>query len=381
MLRLIRSKHMVRFIQELITNRSFKLHVKRQVKNIHHQELVPQSSVLAPMFFNIDTSDIPHTASTLYIYADDIYSSDIPHTASTLYIYADDIDTSDIPHTASTLYIYADDIDTSDIPHTASTLYIYADDIDTSDIPHTASTLYIYADDIDTSDIPHTASTLHIYADDIDTSDIPHTASTLHIYADDIDTSDIPHTASTLYIYADDIDTSDIPHTASTLYIYADDIDTSDIPHTASTLYIYADDIALVEPGMNYADIQQTFTNGLTCLELYLQLWGLRRNVNKTVSSCFHLTNCLANHQMEIGCGEKTILTTANPKYIGVTFDRSLTYSKHLPQLSKKVNARCDLLGRLASTTREHTLTFFKNQQSHLLLLRPSIVRQCCAAV
>ena len=29
----------------------------------------------------------------------------------------------------------------------------------------------------------------------------------------------------------------------------------------------------------------------------------------------------------------------------------------------------------------EHTLTFFKNQQSHLLLVRPSIVRQCGVAV
>ena len=117
----------------------------------------------------------------------------------------------------------------------------------------------------------------------VDTSDIPHTASTQYIYTDDI----IPHTASTQYIYADDI----IPHTASTQYIYADDI----IPHTASTQYIYADDIAHTESGLNYADIQQTLTNDLTCLDLFLQRRRLRLNVNKTVASCFHLTNCLAN--------------------------------------------------------------------------------------
>ena len=115
---------------------------------------------------------------------------------------------------------------------------------------------------------------------------------------------------------------------------------TSDIPHTASTQYIYADDIALMESRLNYADIQQTLTNDLICLDLYLQQWCLQLNVNKTVSSCFHL----ANHQMEVRCREKITLTTANPKYLGVTLDRSLTYSKHLSQLSKKANARCNLL-------------------------------------
>ncbi|KAI0212168.1 Poly(ADP-ribose) glycohydrolase [Lamellibrachia satsuma] len=76
-----------------------------------------------------------------------------------------------------------------------------------------------------------------------------------------------------------------------------------------------------MESGLNYADIQQTLTNDLTCLDLYLQRWRLRRNVNKTVSSCFHLTNCLRRENV-CGCGEKMIPTTANPKYFGVTFDR-----------------------------------------------------------
>ena len=68
------------------------------------------------------------------------------------------------------------------------------------------------------------------------------------------------------------------------------------------------------------------------------------------MSSCFHLTNCMAKHQMEVSCGGNTIPTTSNPKYLGVTRDRCLTYTKHLSQLSMKVNARCNLLRRLAGT-------------------------------
>ena len=59
------------------------------------------------------------------------------------------------------------------------------------------------------------------------------------------------------------------------------------------------------------------------------------------MSSCFHLTDCMAKHQMEVSCGGNTIPTTS--KYLGVTLDRSLTYTKHLSQLSMKVNARCNL--------------------------------------
>ena len=58
----------------------------------------------------------------------------------------------------------------------------------------------------------------------------------------------------------------------------------------------------------------------------------------------------MAKHQMEISCRGNTIPPTPNPKYIGVTLDRSLTYTKHLSQLSKKVNAWCNLHRRFAST-------------------------------
>ena len=37
----------------------------------------------------------------------------------------------------------------------------------------------------------------------------------------------------------------------------------------------------------------------------------------------------MAKHQMEVSCGGNTIPTTSNPKYLGVTLDRSLTYTKH----------------------------------------------------
>ena len=135
----------------------------------------------------------------------------------------------------------------------------------------------------------------------------------------------------------------------------------------------------LMESGLNYAEIQQTLTNDLTNPDMYFQQWRLRLNVEKTVSSCFHLTNCMAKHQMEVSCGGNTIPTTPNPKYLGVTLDRSLTYAKHLARLSMKVNARCNLLRRLAGTKwgAHFDVAYSKHQRLHLPSPQPSIAHQC----
>ena len=84
----------------------------------------------------------------------------------------------------------------------------------------------------------------------------------------------------------------------------------------------------------------------------------------------------MAEHNMEISCRGSTIPTTPNPKNLLVTFDMSLTYTKHLSQLSMKVNARRKLRRRLAGAKWAHTLMYSKHQQHHLPLLQPSIAHR-----
>jgi len=74
LLRLLPDRHMVHMIMEMVGNRSFTLTTRngersrlRRLKNG-----VPQRSVLAPLLFNINTSDLPATISRKYAYADDL---------------------------------------------------------------------------------------------------------------------------------------------------------------------------------------------------------------------------------------------------------------------------------------------------------------------
>ncbi|XP_047992992.1 uncharacterized protein LOC125231576 [Leguminivora glycinivorella] len=126
---------------------------------------------------------------------------------------------------------------------------------------------------------------------------------------------------------------------------------TSDMPPTQSRKFLYADDIALTTQTKSFEAGEAVLTQDLNTLQQYYSKWRLYPNPSKSEVAAFHLTNCLADRQVDVTfCGQK-IRHNSNPKYLGVTLDRSLTYRAHMETLSQKVKTRVNLISKLAGTS------------------------------
>jgi len=61
---------------------------------------------------------------------------------------------------------------------------------------------------------------------------------------------------------------------------------------------------------------------------------------HETVSPVFHLNNKEAKRELNVNFNNETLPFCSDPKYLGVTLDRSLTYRRHLEPLRKKLTPR-----------------------------------------
>jgi len=68
------------------------------------------------------------------------------------------------------------------------------------------------------------------------------------------------------------------------------------------------------------------------------------------VSAAFHFNNKEAKRGLKVKYNNETLPICSEPKYLGVTLDRSLMYRRHLELLRKKLTSRVALLRRLAGS-------------------------------
>jgi len=78
----------------------------------------------------------------------------------------------------------------------------------------------------------------------------------------------------------------------------------------------------------------------------YLQTWKLKLSTTKTVSAAFHFYNKEAKRELKVKYNNETLPFCYEPRYLGVTLDRSFTYRRHLKSLRKKLTSRVALLLR-----------------------------------
>jgi len=124
----------------------------------------------------------------------------------------------------------------------------------------------------------------------------------------------------------------------------------SDLPTTVSRKYAYSDNLAIMHADGDWKAVERVLRKNTATVVEYLQTWKLKLSTTKTVSAVFHLYNIEAKRELNVNLNNKTLLFCSEPKYLGVTLERSLTYRRHLESLRKKLTSRVALLRRLAGS-------------------------------
>lgn len=125
----------------------------------------------------------------------------------------------------------------------------------------------------------------------------------------------------------------------------------ADLPSTRSTKFIYADDICIATQSSSLLSIQETLSQDASTLASFFHKWRLKPSTSKTETCCFHLNNKLANATINVYLDSTILPYNPNPKYLGVTLDRSLTYRQHLTHVGGKLRARNNIISKLTGTT------------------------------
>jgi hypothetical protein len=116
---------------------------------------------------------------------------------------------------------------------------------------------------------------------------------------------------------------------------------TNDQPIPAhSSNFLYADDLAICVQGKHFSEVEQKLKSALKAMSAYYDENSLRPNPSKIQVCAFHLPTKEARRKLQVSWNGSTLEHTDQPKYLGITLDRSLTYRHHCIKRRQKVITR-----------------------------------------
>jgi len=100
------------------------------------------------------------------------------------------------------------------------------------------------------------------------------------------------------------------------------------IPSTSRTLAVRVENHqqTIMHADGDWQAVEGVLSKDMAALVEYLQTWKLKLSTTKTVSAAFRLNNKEAKRELKVKYNNKTLPFYFEPKYLGVTLDRSFTY-------------------------------------------------------
>ena len=126
---------------------------------------------------------------------------------------------------------------------------------------------------------------------------------------------------------------------------------TNDQPvHANSRRFIDADDLCIASQGNDFNDIEASLTSALSTMTTYYDTNQLRANPSKTQVCAFQLRNREAKRELNVVWNGTRLSNTTTPVSLGVHLDRTLCYKTHIEKTKMKVNARNNIIRKLANS-------------------------------
>ena len=127
---------------------------------------------------------------------------------------------------------------------------------------------------------------------------------------------------------------------------------TNDQPEFDDILqFIYADELCLATQSASFKTIETQLPEVLERLSDYYAKNTRNANPGKTQVCVFHLNSHVTGKKLNITWNGEVLENDCHPKYLGVTFNRTLSFAKHAQNVKAKVVTRNNLLGKLANST------------------------------
>ena len=126
---------------------------------------------------------------------------------------------------------------------------------------------------------------------------------------------------------------------------------TNDQPiHPDTRSFICADDLCIASQGNDFNTIEASLTSALSTMTTYYDKNQLRANPSKTQVCAFHLRNREAKRDLNIVWNGTRLSNTTTPVYLGIHLGRTLCYKTHIEKTKMKVNARNNIIRKLANS-------------------------------
>jgi len=121
-------------------------------------------------------------------------------------------------------------------------------------------------------------------------------------------------------------------------------VDDIDEPESGTKLSLFADDSAAWKSGPNLAALTRDIQQYLNRLTTFFERWGFKLSVAKTVAIVFTKNRHLRDDEVKLTVGGCPIRVEKTVKFIGVIFDKALTWSPHIHHIVARYNKRINLL-------------------------------------